>query len=238
MKYIVSLSGGKDSTAMLLMLLEKKWPVDEILFFNTGWEFPQMYDHLTQLEKYIGRPITRLKPTVPFLDLMLRKKVKCRKGGLKGFIHRTGYGWPSVMRRWCTRLKANALNKGNQENIQYIGIAADERNRAKPKKNIKYPLVEWGITEKAALQYCYDHGFTWGGLYHYWPRLSCFCCPLQRIGSLRRLRHLFPDLWGKMLSWDREISNNRGFYGYKTVEDLERQFAMEDQQMPMFKEGE
>lgn len=58
---IASLSGGKDSTAMLLRLLEEARPIDEILFCDTGWEFPQMYDHLARLERYIGRPITRLK---------------------------------------------------------------------------------------------------------------------------------------------------------------------------------
>lgn len=30
MKYIVSFSGGKDSTAMLLRMLELKYPIDEV----------------------------------------------------------------------------------------------------------------------------------------------------------------------------------------------------------------
>ena len=58
---VVSLSGGKDSTAMLLRLLEEHRPIDRILFCDTGLEFPKMYEHLTKLERYIGRPITRLK---------------------------------------------------------------------------------------------------------------------------------------------------------------------------------
>ena len=32
---IVSLSGGKDSTAMLLMMLEKSYRIDEIIFCDT-----------------------------------------------------------------------------------------------------------------------------------------------------------------------------------------------------------
>lgn len=58
--YVVSLSGGKDSTAMLLRLLEEHRPVDRILFCDTGLEFPQMYEHLTKLERYIGRPIMKI----------------------------------------------------------------------------------------------------------------------------------------------------------------------------------
>ena len=65
-KYVLSLSGGKDSTAMLLRLLEENRPVDLILFCDTGLEFPQMYAHLERLEAYIGRPIIRLKAAHDF----------------------------------------------------------------------------------------------------------------------------------------------------------------------------
>ncbi len=36
--HVVSLSGGKDSTAMLLRMLEEEMPVDIILFCDTGME--------------------------------------------------------------------------------------------------------------------------------------------------------------------------------------------------------
>ena len=54
MEHIVSFSGGKDSTAMLLMMLEKNMPIDEIIFCDTGKEFPQMYEHIEKVQKYIG----------------------------------------------------------------------------------------------------------------------------------------------------------------------------------------
>ena len=51
---------------MILRLLEEGRQVDEILFCDTGLEYPQMYDHLEKLERYIGRPITRLKAPYTF----------------------------------------------------------------------------------------------------------------------------------------------------------------------------
>ncbi len=51
MKRIVSFSGGKDSTAMLIMMIEKNMPIDEIIFCDTGMEFPAMYDHIDRLSK-------------------------------------------------------------------------------------------------------------------------------------------------------------------------------------------
>lgn len=35
MNYIASISFGKDSLAMLLLLLEKKYPINEIIFYDT-----------------------------------------------------------------------------------------------------------------------------------------------------------------------------------------------------------
>ena len=52
--YIISLSGGKDSTAMLLMMLERDEPIHSVVFFDTGWEFPEMYDHIRLLENKSG----------------------------------------------------------------------------------------------------------------------------------------------------------------------------------------
>ena len=69
-KHIVSFSGGKDSTAMLLMMVEREYPIDEIIFCDTGKEFPALYRHIDKIEEYINRPITRLKPDKTFDYLM------------------------------------------------------------------------------------------------------------------------------------------------------------------------
>ena len=133
--YIVSLSGGKDSTAMLLRLIEEKRPIDRILFCDTGLEFPQMYDHLNKLEQYIGRKITRLKAEYSLEYYFLEYMPKRKNPGLRQY---TGNSWAGPNNRWCTgRLKINVVNKylkelkKNYDVVEYIGIAADEPKRVK-----------------------------------------------------------------------------------------------------------
>lgn len=164
MKHIVQLSGGKDSTAMLLMMLERNMPVDEILFCDTGMEFPAMYDHLQRVEQYTGRKITRLKADKPFLYYFAEHVKEKGKGKCQ-----CGYGWPRMWIRWCTCLMKQQPTarylKTAGDYIQYIGIAADEPKRhANITKNTVHPLYDWGITEKQALEYCYSKGFDWGGV--------------------------------------------------------------------------
>ena len=71
MKHIVSYSGGKDSTAMLLKMIEKQMPIDEIVYCEImatptlGAEYPEMYEYLDKVDEYlmknIGMKITRIK---------------------------------------------------------------------------------------------------------------------------------------------------------------------------------
>lgn len=44
MKYIASVSFGKDSLAMLLKMLEKNERIDEVIFYDTGMEFQAIYN--------------------------------------------------------------------------------------------------------------------------------------------------------------------------------------------------
>lgn len=190
---IISLSGGKDSTAMLLMMMERKEPVHSIVFFDTGWEFPQMHRHINLLEKRIGMKIWRLQSRLPFDYWMTARPIIARKGSNKGKVHRIGNGWPSPSRRWCTRQKVDVLDyfcKPIKDAIYCIGYAVDEVHRGVPisKTLSRFPLQEWGITEADALQYCYDNGLYWNGLYENFKRVSCFCCPLQSKKELRILR--------------------------------------------------
>jgi 3'-phosphoadenosine 5'-phosphosulfate sulfotransferase (PAPS reductase)/FAD synthetase len=236
LKNIISLSGGKDSTCLLLKMLEMNESIHSVVFFDTGWEFPEMIEHIDKIEKYTGLDVVRLKYMHTF-DYMLLEHYIPQSG--KSKKPRKGYGWPSAMRRWCTGRKVQTIEKyyRKQHNfISCIGFAADEAKRvpviSKKKWPERYPLIEWDVSEKEALQYCYNHGFDWGGLYELFGRVSCYCCPLQRICELRNLRKYRPELWSRMLIMGK--NQNRGFKGWKTVQDFENRFAEEDRQLDLF----
>lgn len=232
---VYSLSGGKDSTAMLLMAIEREEPIHSVVFFDTGWEFPQMHDHIDLLEKRTGIKIWRLQSRLPFDYWMAARPIIARKGAMKGKVHRIGNGWPSPSRRWCTREKTQTIDcfqKPIPDSVMCVGYAADETHRGIPNRPylFRFPLFEWNITEADALRYCYDKGYDWGGLYEDFDRVSCFCCPLQSLKDLKTLRKKYPELWQKMLGMEMTIPDNRGFRNYDTVHDLEKRFAGEDRQ--------
>lgn len=242
MKHIVSFSGGKDSTAMLLMMIEKGMTVDEIICCDTGVEYPTMYDHWKKVEEYIDRPITILKEPHGFLYWLLNHEYYSRYRETGEITFKKGRSWPRPRARWCTKTLKTSLTDsylrkkyGGKDNyVQYIGIAYDEPKRHKNiPQNVIHPLYEWQITEKDALQYCYDRGFRWGGLYEIFSRVSCWLCPLQRISELRKLRKHFPDLWKKLQDLDKKARTD--FKSGYSVEILEERFAKEEkwEQMQM-----
>lgn len=45
----VSLSGGKDSSCLLILMIEKGLPIDSVLYADTSMEFPEMENHIANL---------------------------------------------------------------------------------------------------------------------------------------------------------------------------------------------
>ena len=237
----VSFSGGKDSTAMLLHMMELDEHIDEVVNVDTGMEFPAMYDHLQSIEKIVrdnGIKYTTLRNENSFEYIMLYKEIKSRKFGTH-----YGYGWPTPVIRWCTRhMKLDLLNehfkllKKRYDVIQCVGLAADEYKRLSRPGNLKpghrHPLVEWGWSESDCLEYCRSLGYDWGGLYDVFNRVSCWCCPLAPISELRKLWAYYPDLWSKLQTYEDYMEQHGPYYAKFrqewTVKALTERFEKED----------
>ena len=228
-KHIVSFSGGKDSTCMLLKMIDEGMQIDDIIFCDTGLEFEEMYEHIRKVEKAIDRKITVLKSDKTFEYYLLEhEKTRGKNKGQKG------YSFPDFRNRWCTQsLKKSVVKKYLKEKysgddiIEYHGIAIDEPKRFNKNKDkkVRHPLAEWNVTEADALKYCYDRGYDWGGLYEKFHRVSCWCCPLQSLTELKVLYFDYPKKWEKLKEWQNKTY--RKFRIDYSLEELEQKFQCE-----------
>ena len=237
--HVASFSGGKDSTAMVLRMIELGQHLDEVVFCDTTMEFPGMIRHVERVKAEVeaaGIKFTTLRSTKGFEYFLADVDVPNRKPNSNHFGV-PGYGWPSHKIRWCTKhLKLELISKHfkqlreEYEVIQYIGIAADEDYRMGRKANQdpthRHPLREWGWTEEDAMAYCRARGYDWEGLYDIFSRVSCWCCPLQQYAELRKLRQHFPELWSELLRLDARQWQTFA-HGY-SVPDFEKRFTLED----------
>lgn len=234
-KHIVSFSGGKDSSAMLIKMVEDGMHIDDIVFIKVmatptiGAEFPEMYEYIERMEDYIHRKITVVPSIVSFDKEFHRVYLN---GNRKGEI----YGFPHTIGAWCNnRLKIKTIQnhyKSYGEHIRYLGIAADETERLTPKETFyRFPLVDWAMTEKDCIDFLNEREML-NPLYKKFRRLGCWFCVKQNLDSLRVIRRDYPDFWNMLLNWDK-ISINT-FKPDCTVPDLERRFAQEDRQLNMF----
>lgn len=236
-EYVASLSGGKDSLAMVLRIMEEKMPLTKCVMYDTGVEFGAIYRVLDKarpvLESY-GCELVILKPDVHFLLSMLARPV-CK--GEEGYHH--GYDWCGGRTRWGTRQKVDKIEaylKGLGPCVQYVGIAADEGHRVLDRGK-RYPLVEWRMTEADCLAYCRSRGWHWRegdvDLYDVLDRVSCWCCANKNLKELRNMRESLPDYWEMLKGLQSRIDRPYRRDG-ATVFDLDRRFELESRQMALF----
>ena len=221
---------------MLLLLLEKEKPLDEVIFYNSGMEFQAIYDIRDRVKPILeqrGIRFTEVEPDVPFLYNMLEKPVNSRKHG-----PRIGYGWCGGPSRWGTGKKREALDSiGLDAETRYVGIAADEPARMeKLKPPMCSPLAEAGMTEADCLAYCYERGFFWEEngirLYDILDRVSCWCCKNKNRKELKAIYQYLPQYWEKLKELQAQIPMPMKPYSrkgvpYGNVFDLEKVFEQE-----------
>lgn len=187
---IVSFSGGKDSTALVLKQIKDGKNFDTI-FCNTSWEHPLTYAYIQEINlKYLGGNLIILSSDKynGFADLSLKRKRV-----------------PSTMARFCTEeLKIfptlkyiQYLKKQNKKVFLYQGIRADESfKRSLMKRNvfdydfykctIKRPLLNWTSEDVFAIHRYFNQEPN--PLYKMgMKRVGCFPCIMVSKPELKNI---------------------------------------------------
>lgn len=244
MRYIANVSGGKDSLAQIIFILENNLPCDEVVFYDTGMEFQAIYNIFEKLQPLLRKrniQFTTLQPTNPFIYDMLERPVDSKQKG-----KHNGYGWCGGVCRWGTTWKTQALDRYAQGAVQYIGIAADEQYRRRELTGSKRSLlIEYGMTEADCLEYCRRRGWNWNeetpatesgyiDLYNILDRVSCWCCANKNKKELRNIWRYLPQYWEKLKEIQSQIERpmkkwkNLKYGEYGNVFEMERIFAIEE----------
>lgn len=242
MAHILSLSYGKDSLACLGALEQLGLPLDRIVHAEV-WatdaipaDLPPMLEFKVKADKLI-----RARWGIEVEHFVSRKCEKCQGEKvtfdmcfyakmLSGKHAGTIKGWPMRKGNWCLKLKLTALQQMHiqPEDIQYIGIAADEQSRFHDLTASKQsPLVEAGWDEAHCREWCEKNNLL-SPIYSTAGRGGCWFCHNQPVHQLRLLRKQYPELWKLMLKWDTDSPVSFRADGH-SVRDFDERFKLEDE---------
>lgn len=130
---VLSLSGGKDSTAASLFLREQG--IEHVrVFQDTGWEHQSLYDHLDYLEEQLG-PIIRLRSDIAIPEgweeevTAIEAKLGRPSAMVRWVVKKAIF--PSRVLRFCTQeLKVKPFLKWAREQdddiVNVVGIRSEE----------------------------------------------------------------------------------------------------------------
>ncbi|MFA6989886.1 MAG: phosphoadenosine phosphosulfate reductase family protein [Candidatus Gastranaerophilaceae bacterium] len=232
--HILSLSGGKDSTALAFFIKENIPEVHEkieYVFCDTENEIPETYDYLDKIEIFLDKPIIRLMPKYSFDHLYQVYRIL-----------------PSVNRRWCTvELKTKVFRKYIYDRLKkegdgkihlYIGIRADESERAKSHPNDDryiietHPFIENGIKKQEVMDIIINSGIGMPDYYSWRKRSGCYFCFYQSKMDWINLYENHPDLFHKASSYEHEAipEKGKGRFGWNVDRSLKDMIKPENMQ--------
>lgn len=197
MKNIISFSGGKDSTALILWAKENLAEFDTV-FCDTKWEHNLTYEYIDYINKTLldGKLITVSSEKYDgFVDLSIKRK-----------------RIPSGMARFCTEeLKLKPMQnyiKEFEDVHMYLGIRRDEsHSRSKLTQDvydadfykcwIHRPIIEW--TAMDCFNLMKKHNIEYNPLYKLgMKRVGCMPCVMTNRGEMKNIFIQFPEVEDKL----------------------------------------
>ncbi|MCA3903321.1 MULTISPECIES: phosphoadenosine phosphosulfate reductase family protein [Vibrio] len=222
-KHVLGLSGGKDSAALAIYMAREYPEIDIDYFFtDTGYELPEVYEFVDELESLLGKPILRLNHN----ERVVNSDVKVFN---KLLVEHNNY-LPSGRQRWCTiKMKLEPFEKWinpflreGYEVYSYVGIRADEPwrdgfipNEAQKNLKIKMPFAEDGIKRAGVISILDSAGIGLPKYYEWRSRSGCTFCFFQRKIEWVRLMERYPEAFEEAKAFEKQAEtseNGETFY--------------------------
>ena len=168
---VLSYGAGINTTALMVLLVRKRMPLDVAVFADTGAELPETYRYLDIARSYLEN------------KGVLFKVVKSKNGTLYDTCKRRKV-IPSTLWRWSTRdykiTPIHAYYRSLGTHItEYLGIAYDEieRMRASPRDYVTsvFPLVDNKMTRLDCIRMIKSEGLPVP------IKSGCYLCPFSPI---------------------------------------------------------
>lgn len=217
---VASVSGGKDSTALILALIEAGLGA-RYVFADTGWEADETYAYIDYLRAKLGIVI----------DVVAVNDDPHR--GYSAMVERIRHraGFPGRMQRWCTReLKIEPLRRYHDRLIDMTGIetvsamgirAAESDSRSKmsefedepdgPRSWGGYvwrPLLRWSVED--VLEMHNRHGVKVNPLYQRGhTRVGCYPCIFATKEEIALIAQHSPEKIDEIRQLEREMKELR-----------------------------
>ena len=172
-RLVVGVSGGKDSAATCLHLLEQGLTKDDFdrVFIDTGWEHPKTYQYIRDIQRTIGEVITiRADITVKEEHKQICEEIEAALGFVSPFVRQIlNYAmFPTNRHQWCTKkIKIDPLKKYfDTLDFDPINTTGIRRAESKRRANMTIwehtelfdcwqyrPIIEWSESEVIAVHH-------------------------------------------------------------------------------------
>ena len=225
MKNIVTYGGGTQSTAMILMALNKEFGLsrpDFGVYADTGCEPEFINEYVNYFINYVKNiydfDIYKIMHREGLDQHILTPPISSRNGNFytsstPPFYTKSPTGKVGMLMRQCTsdykikplRKLINSKFKRGEPYIKWIGISFDERSRMRistEKKIINfYPLVENFIRRNQSIEYVIKQGLK--------PpqRSSCYFCPFHSNNYWQWLRKYHNKEFQKAVEFEIQTQN-------------------------------
>lgn len=247
MKKIICWSGGKDSTATIILdHTREHHSVDEIIiclnYFdksrNIYADHPLHIDFVFKAKAVFeswGYKVTIVSSEHDYLYWFFRK----RKRGKKQQYNGKYYGWliggMCLMNQEKTKPMKEYLAKlGDYVEICGIGIEEKPRLERLHNRNQISLLEKYNMTCEDAKNLCIEYDLL-SPLYETCKRQGCWFCPNASVRQFANLKKNYPDLWNELKKLSKEQNTiKKGFRYDLTFEEVEKRVDFILSQITMF----